>query len=90
MLKKKKNESYWRAPRDPNNPYSTRFQYVRNPFFREKDPVKSMINNGTDGSGRPIFMKNPLARPSGFGYSNTAQGLINSPWNPGNIDPWYE
>ncbi len=93
LHKEDENKEYFVPAKDPDNPYAPFAQFFRNPYFREKDPVKAMLKQGDLGNGVPLFMRNPLARPekgSKYGGNNTAQEIVNSPFNPGNIDPWYE
>lgn len=64
--------------------------FVRNPFYRQVDPIKSMIKHGHNGRGF-MFVRNPFAAPAEYNpFVSTADFWFNSDFNRGNIDPyWY-
>ncbi len=83
---------YFEVPTNPDGPnnFPDR-QFMRNPMYRHKDPIQSIIKSGDYGNGIPIFMRNPLARPGGNEFSNTYQKMTqgNKIIMP-EVDPWYE
>ena len=65
--------------------------FYRNPYYRGKDPIKSILTNGTDGAGRPIIMRNPMSAPAAYiPWNSTAERWMQSPYNRGDIDPYFE
>ncbi|MBO7127460.1 hypothetical protein J6W78_07960 [bacterium] len=64
--------------------------FVRNPFYRQKDPLKMIIKEGHNGRGF-MFVRNPFAAPPEYNpFASTADFWFNSDFNRGNIDPyWY-
>ena len=60
---------------------------VKNPFYIPTDPPVFITGN-KDPNGRVKIYRNPFVQPPiGFIFSNTAETLFNSNFNPGNIDP---
>ena len=64
--------------------------FVRNPFYKQKDPLKTIIKDGHNGRGF-MFVRNPFAAPAEYNpFVSTADFWFNSDFNRGNIDPyWY-
>ena len=63
----------------------------RNPYYVNKDPLKTIFFDGNDGSGRSMIYRNPFAAPSEYNpFVSTADFWINSNFNPGNIDPYWQ
>ena len=65
--------------------------FYKNPYYRKKEPMQSIFIDGNDGSGRPIIMRNPMSAPANYiPWNSTAERWMQSPFNPGNIDPYFE
>jgi hypothetical protein len=63
----------------------------KNPYYVNKDPLKAIFFDGNDGTGKPMIYRNPFAAPSEYNpFVSTADFWINSNFNPGNIDPYWQ
>ena len=63
--------------------------FVRNPFYRQKDPLKTIIKHGHNGRDF-MFVRNPFATPPEYNpFVSTADFWFNSGFNRGNIDPYW-
>ena len=64
--------------------------FFRNPYYKNKDPMKSIFIDGSDGSGRPMFVRNPFAPPGeGRDWRSTADYWFHSGFNRGEIGPGW-
>jgi len=64
--------------------------FVRNPFYRQVDPIKSIIKHGHNGRGF-MFVRNPFAAPPEYNpFVSTADFWFNSDFNRGNVDPYWQ
>jgi len=63
--------------------------FMFNPYYREKDPLKTIFFEGNDGSGRTMIYRNPFAPGAEYGYDSTTyekfqqKGFIQP-----EVDPW--
>ncbi len=57
MFEKEAVPEYFEIPNDPDNPssYPDR-QFMRNPMYRHKDPIQSIIKSGDYGNGIPTLL----------------------------------
>ncbi|MBO4698276.1 RHS repeat protein, partial [bacterium] len=61
----------------------------KNPYYVNKDPLKTIFFEGNDGSGRPMIYRNPFAPGAEYGYDSTTyekfqqKGFIQP-----EVDPW--
>jgi len=63
--KTKESDRWWKIKSDDYRK-GPRGQWIRNPFFRDSDPLKQKFirdDKEHDGSGRPILKRNPMVRP---------------------------
>lgn len=64
--------------------------FYRNPYYINKDPMKTLIIEGHSGRGF-MFVRNPFAPGAEYEYDHTtAEKTTESKFNPGNIDPYFE
>ena len=62
--------------------------FIRNPFYQQVDPMRSVIRHGHSGRGF-MFVRNPFAAPGGFSYRSTADYWFHSGFNRGEIGPGW-
>ncbi len=61
----------------------------RNPYYVNKDPLKTILFDGNNGSGKPMIYRNPFVPGAEYGYDSTTyekfqqKGFIQP-----EIDPW--
>jgi len=64
--------------------------FYRNPYYRGKDPMKTLIKEGHSGRGF-MFVRNPFAPPPNYNpYNSTADSWFHSGFNRGEIGPGWE
>ena len=65
--------------------------FILNPYYREKDPLKTIFFDGNDGSGRPMIYRNPFVPGAEYGYDSTTYEKFQQAGFPQtNVDPyWY-
>lgn len=62
----------------------------KNPYYVNKDPLKTIIKDGHNGRGL-MFVRNPFTTPPEYNpFVSTADFWFNSNFNPGNIDPYWQ
>ena len=64
----------------------------QNPYYVNKDPLKAIFFDGSDGSGRPMIYRNPhVPANAEYGYdSTTYEKWQQSGFPQTNVDPyWY-
>ena len=62
----------------------------RNPYYINKDPLKTILFNGDNGSGKPMIYRNPFATGAKYGYdSTTYEKWRQSGFIQPNVDPYY-
>ena len=63
----------------------------KNPYYVNKDPLKEILFDGNDGSGRAMIYRNPFAPGAGYGYdATTYEKFQQSGFPQTNVDPyWY-
>jgi len=76
-----------RTPGNSTGPNGA-IMFYRNPYYINKDPMKSIFFDGNDGSGKPMILRNPFAPKDGVLWSNTYEmwqmrGIIQP-----EVDPW--
>jgi len=52
--------------------------FFRNPYYINKDPMKSIFFDGNDGSGRPMILRNPFAPGADTSKQQELRRLIES------------
>lgn len=63
----------------------------RNPYYVNRDPLKTIFFDGNNGSGRPMIYRNPFAPGAEYGYDSTTyekwqqKGYIQP-----EVDPWLK
>ena len=63
--------------------------FILNPYYREKDPLKTIFFDGNDGSGKPMIYRNPFVPGAEYGYESTTyekwqqKGFVQP-----EVDPW--
>ena len=64
--------------------------FILNPYYREKDPLKTIFFDGNDGSGRPMIYRNPYVPANAeYGYdSTTYEKWQKSGFPQTNVDPY--
>ena len=69
----------------------TRKQFVRNPFYRGKDPLKELFWNKQKADGTKGFVRNPFVPGTEYGYdATTYEKFQQSGFPQTNVDPyWY-
>lgn len=66
--------------------------FVFNPYYRGKDPLKTIFFDGNDGAGKPMIYRNPhVPANAEYGYdSTTYEKWQQSGFSQTNVDPyWY-
>jgi len=64
--------------------------FYRNPYYINKDPMKTLIIEGHSGRGF-MFVRNPFAPPADYNpYNSTADSWFHSGFNRGEIGPGWE
>ena len=43
----------------------------RNPYYVNKDPLKTIMFDGNNGSGKPMIYRNPFVPGASYGYDST-------------------
>ena len=43
----------------------------QNPYYVNKDPLKTILFDGNNGSGKPMIYRNPFAPMAEYGYDST-------------------
>jgi hypothetical protein len=63
----------------------------RNPYYINKDPLKTILFDGDNGSGKPMIYRNPFVPGAEYGYdSTTYEKFQQSGFPQTNVDPyWY-
>ena len=63
----------------------------KNPYYKNKDPLKTILFNGDNGSGRPMIYRNPFTPGAEYGYdSTTYERWQQSGFVQPNVDPYFE
>ena len=75
------------AYKDDSMGPNSRSVFVRNPYYLNNDPIKSILIDGSDGSGRPLFVRNPFAAPGGTSWRSTADYWFHAGFNRGEVGP---
>ena len=61
----------------------------RNPYYVNKDPLKTILFDGGNGSGRPMIYRNPFVPGAEYGYdSTTYEKWQQSGFIQPEVDPW--
>ena len=62
-----------------------------NPYYVNKDPLKTILFDGDNGSGKPMIYRNPFTPGAGYGYdATTYEKFQQSGFPQTNVDPyWY-
>ena len=61
----------------------------KNPYYVNKDPLKTILFNGDNRSGKPMIYRNPFAPGAEYGYdSTTYQKWQNKGFVQPEVDPW--
>ncbi|MBR6422156.1 RHS repeat protein [bacterium] len=61
----------------------------RNPYYVNKDPLKTILFDGNNGSGKPMIYRNPFVPGAEYGYESTTyekwqqKGFVQP-----EVDPW--
>ncbi|MBR6422160.1 hypothetical protein IKS86_05565 [bacterium] len=65
--------------------------FMFNPYYREKDPLKMILFDGDNGSGKPVIYRNPFVPGAEYGYDATTYEKFQQAGFPQtNVDPyWY-
>ena len=88
MLKRGENEQspvFTDTSTGPNGA----IKIYKNPYYVNKDPLKTILLNGDNGSGKPMIYRNPFVPGAEYGYDSTTyekfqqKGFIQP-----EIDPW--
>ncbi|MBO4698900.1 hypothetical protein J5690_04730 [bacterium] len=63
----------------------------KNPYYVNKDPLKTILFDGNNGSGKPLIYRNPFVPGAEYGYdSTTYEKFQQSGFPQTNVDPyWY-
>ena len=63
----------------------------RNPYYINKDPLKTILFDGDNGSGKPMIYRNPFVPGAEYGYdATTYEQWQQSGFPQTNVDPyWY-
>lgn len=62
----------------------------RNPYYINNDPLKTILFDGDNGSGRPMIYRNPFAPKAEYGYdATTYEQWQNKGFVQPNIDPYW-
>jgi RHS repeat-associated protein len=61
----------------------------RNPYYVNKDPLKTILFDGNNGSGKPMIYRNPFVPGASYGYdSTTYEKWQQSGFIQPEVDPW--
>ena len=61
----------------------------RNPYHINKDPLKTILFDGDNGSGKPIIYRNPFVPGAEYGYdSTTYEKWLQKGFVQPEVDPW--
>ena len=61
----------------------------RNPYYVNKDPLKTILFDGNNGSGKPMPYRNPFAPGAEYGYdATTYEQWLNKGFVQPEVDPW--
>ena len=63
----------------------------KNPYYVNKDPLKTILFDGDNGSGKPMIYRNPCVPGAEYGYDSTTYEKFQQAGFPQtNVDPyWY-
>ena len=62
-----------------------------NPYYINKDPLKTILFNGDNGSGKPMIYRNPLVPGAEYWYNSTTyEKWQQSGFPQTNVDPYFD
>jgi hypothetical protein len=62
----------------------------KNPYYVNKDPLKAILFDGNDGTGKPMIYRNPFAPGAEYGYDvTTYEKWQNKGFIQTNVDPYW-
>ena len=63
----------------------------KNPYYVNKDPLKTILFDGNSGSGKPMIYRNPFVPGAEYGYdSTTYEKFKQSGFPQTNVDPYFK
>ena len=90
MLKRGENEQppvFTDTSTGPNGA----IKIYKNPYYVNKDPLKTILLNGDNGSGKPMIYRNPFSPGAEYGYDlTTYEKWQRSGFPQTNVDPYFE
>ena len=61
----------------------------RNPYYMKKDPLKTILFDGDNGSGKPMIYRNLFVPGAEYGYDSTTYEKFQQAGFPQtNVDPY--